>query len=155
VRAATIAALKASSEVTALVGTRVYPRQGLEGGISNQGTPEAFTAEGDLLPSIVVTLETRTAETTRGGAPKRIKAIQVIALWVYQARGYDPLWEVVRRAKRVLHRTGPMEPVTDPVSWLDTDWASDTAELVDQDLGAALIVSRYAALIVDPLGPPA
>lgn len=153
-RPAVINALLASPEVTELVGTRVYGRQGLEGGVNSQDTPEAYTPEGELLPTIVVTLDPRTAERTRGGAPATIRAHQLFSLWVYQQRGYDELWEIVRRGKRVLHRNRNLTPVKDPINWLDTDWDTDTAELVDPDLGASYIRSTYDALITDPLTTP-
>jgi len=149
-RAAVQAALAGDAAIAAVVGARVYVRDSNEGAVSKLWTPEAFDAEGDVLPTLAVTIETARRDDAAGGDRHKINALVTIAVWAYQQRGYDQIKLALRSAKRLLHRR-PLTPVADPWRWLDTYWSDDSAELIDPELGASLMVSRYDAVVVDTL----
>jgi hypothetical protein len=142
-----VAALLADPTVSAIVGQRVYLARGPFGGISRELTPEAFS-DGDLLTSVVVRMESRDAIPGRpiGGA---IVAVQVIALWVYDQHSYDPIFEVIRAARRLLDRAPPPAPVADAVAWAETVWQGDGPEVLDAAMEppCPVVTSRYAATI--------
>ena len=145
-------ALLATPDVANLVGTRIYVRRGAWGGLSRELTPEAYSGDDELLPSIVVTLEARTTAPGRGGfGPDALVATQTIALWCYAQSGYDVIDQMVRAAKRRLNRARDLEPVSDPVHWIETTWAADTGDVVDPVLDVPLVASRYSAMTIDPL----
>lgn len=155
-RRAIIDRLLDTEEITAVVGDRVYGREGPYGGVSEQATPEAFTDDGALRPSLVVWLEGRTATTgaTRSGR-ETTTAQQVIAVAVMAERGYGEIRPLVRKVKRALHHPPPraLTPVDEPgVAWTDTAWASDSPDLVDPETGRPYVVTRFAAVINEHLG---
>lgn len=149
-RQAIVNALLEDAGAAAIVGARVYGAQGALGGISRDLTPEAFSADLDLLPSIVVRMETRSARPDRLGRGV-IAASQIIALWCYEQSGYDLIASVIRAAKQLLHFNASLRPVADPVNWTETRWTDDTPEQVDGALGVPVRVSRYQAVIVERL----
>lgn len=137
--------LVAATTVTALVGARVYGRRGRLGGISPDLTPEAFTGDGEILPSLVVVEEVRdAAQATKGGPPLDIHSVHSLAVWCYQHGGYDVVDDLLRAVRGVLHRHTPAGPLAGLV-WIDCRWDSDGPDQVDPDIGldACLRVARF------------
>lgn len=144
--------LRQDPGVSALVGDRVYIGRGALGGISREETPEAFDQMGDVLASIVVRLETRSADPERPQGRDALVAQQIIGLYVYDQRDYDRIFAVVRAIRTLLHQPRPigrLKPVSDPVIWTDTAWFEDTAEQIDQSLngGTPVVTTRFVATI--------
>lgn len=156
-RPAVIAALAADPAVAGIVGARVYGREGFTGGVSVEGTPEAFTADGDLLPSLVVWLELRRAIPGGGDAGGFLPAQQTIAVAaLHQGPGYAELRALQRAVKRRLHgaqhRPGErLEAEDEPVRWTDIRWSDDSAELLDPELQVPMLIARFAAVIAENL----
>ena len=141
-RQAVIDALKEDPAVTAVVGSRVYGRQGLLGGISRDVTPEAFDTDGRLMPSAVVVLEAAVIRTDIGGR-NLIAGTQTVQVWV--SCGYDRYTEIkaaLKAARHVLHGKN-FPPVEDVIAWADTRWASTSPELYDEALKVPTMFSRF------------
>lgn len=147
-RQAIVDHLRANQGVTDLVGQRVYVGRGPFGGISKTTTPEAFNADGDLLTSLVVRLETRDAIPGRPMGADALPATQIIALWVYDQHSYDAIFDVVRACKRALHRV-QLAPVHDHVAWTETVWSGDGAEQLDGafEPPVPVVATRYTATV--------
>jgi hypothetical protein len=158
VRAAVVAALLADAGVAALVGTRVYPRLGLFGGLEAEGST-AITADGELAgPTIVVALESRTRHDDDRGAQneRTIRAVQTFVLLVYAPEGmggdaYRAIREVHLAARRLLHRR-PLVPLEETqVRWLDTRWTAFGPDQVEAPRQLPVVAGHYDAVITDPL----
>jgi hypothetical protein len=139
--------LLADEAVTYHTGTRVYIRRGPYGGISNDETPEAFTEDNELHPSLVVVEEVRTrAQDLSGGAPRELYGDQVVAIYAYQQEGYGVIDALMRAAKRVLHRR--RAPVSlSPHTWIESVWDSDGPDLIDPALQTPVRVVRFTVRI--------
>jgi hypothetical protein len=138
--------LAADAGVAAITGPRVYVRRGPYGGISNDETPEAFTADGDLRPSLVVVEEVRTrAQDVSGGSPTEIYGAQVVAVYAYQHEGYDHIDALIKACKRLLNNRRGV-PIA-PDIWIDSDWSSDGPDQVDPALGRPVRVVRFTVLL--------
>lgn len=149
-RQAVIEALADDPAVAAVVGHRIYGREGPYGGVSRDRTPEAFTPDGDLLPSLVVVLEgRRSTERTNALGPETLPAEQTIAVWALQHEGYDQIKTLIRAVRWRLHRDRLLRPVTDPVRWVQTLWSDDSPETLDAALGVPAMVSRFRAVITE------
>ena len=153
-RAAVIARLLGTPAVTAIAGQRVYGRQGPYGGVSKEATPEAFTADGDLLPSVVVWLEGRAngAERDRQGRDT-LTARQTIAVGLLEQEGYGHVGQLRRAVKAALHQAQPrLEALEeDGIKWADTAWAEDSPELIDPALEVPILIVRFVAVITEQL----
>jgi hypothetical protein len=147
VRLAVVEALKADPLVSSIVAGRVYVGVNERGGISRSLTGEAFTIDGDLLPSIVVKLGPRTPHERR--TRDTAWAIQYLELWVY-AETYEPIYRAIAAAKPVLDFTTSLEAVEDRVAWTETRWDGEPqGEQLDPNLTPArpVVMTRYAATV--------
>lgn len=149
-RQAIINALKADPDVTAIVGQRVYGRQGILGGLSVDKTPEAFDQDGRIMPSVVVVLEAAVIRTDMGGSTL-IAATQTVQIWV--ACGYERYTDIkaVLKATRPLLHGKRLVPVEDPIGWTDTRWASTSPELYDETLKVPTMFSRFDITYTEPI----
>ena len=141
-RQAIIDALKADPDVVALVGSRVYGRQGILGGLSRDKTPEAFDTDGRLMPSVVVVLEAAVIRTDMGGSTL-IAGTQTVQIWV--ACGYERYSDIkaVLKATRPILHGKRLTPVEYQIGWTDTRWASTSPELYDESLKVPTMFSRF------------
>lgn len=146
--------LAADAGVQSTCGARIYGRQGVYGGISREYTPEAFDADGDLLPSLVVQLETR---TTRAQSLSRdlIVATQVIAVFALAQHGYGAQETALRAVLAALHNRRGLEPVADPMRCAEITWTEDTGALLDPALEVPMLASRFAAAVTLSINPGA
>ena len=106
-------ALLADAALEAIVGERVFWRYGPNGGLSLEEQPTAFDADNDVLPSLVVVKEERIRPLDK---PKveMLVGVQRIAVWAFQARGYDQVALALRATHRVLR------PEDGPPTWVVT-----------------------------------
>lgn len=153
-RQAVIDLLRSTPAVTDIVAGRVYGRQGLLGGVSRDQTPEAFTPDGAVQPSIVVVLESRVTREARDGIDE-VSATQTIQVWAV-GHSYPPVKQALRAARAVLHQTArrgvrihPVDETT--VRWTDTRWTSTSPELYDEALRAPTMFMRFDATVTEPL----
>jgi hypothetical protein len=149
-RQAIIDALKADAAVTAIVGQRVYGRQGILGGLSRDKTPEAFDTDGRLMPSITVVLEAAVIRTDMGGSTL-ITGTQTVQIWV--ACGYERYTDIkaVLKAIRPILHGKRFTPVEDQIGWTDTRWASTSPELYDETLRVPTMFSRFDITYTEPI----
>lgn len=147
--------LRADEGVQAVVGPRVYERQGPYGGVAKEIAPEAFDADGDLLPSLVVQMETRTTRAQSLGRD-RIAATQTIAVFAVAERGYEAQEQALRAVLACLHNLRGLRPVHDThMAVAEIQWAEDTGALIDEALGVPMLASRFAAAITQTINPGA
>lgn len=146
-RKAVVEALKADPRVAGIVAGRIYVGVNERGGISRSLTKEAFTQDGELLPSIVVKLGPRVPHEDR--TRQTAWAIQFLELWVY-AETYEPIYEAIAAAKPVLDFTTTLRPLEDAVAWTETRWDGEPqGEQLDPNLTPArpVVMTRYAATV--------
>jgi hypothetical protein len=149
-RQAVINALKADPDVIAIVGSRVYGRQGLLGGISVDATPEAFDTDGRLMPSLTVVLEAAVRRDDMGGS-NLIAATQTVQVWALCGYGrYTDIKAALKATRPLLHGKR-FTPVEDPIRWADTRWASTSPELYDESLRAPTMFSRFDITYTEPI----
>lgn len=149
-RQAVVNALLSATDVTGIVGTRVYGRQGLIGVISRDTTPEAFDADGRLMPTISVNLE---SAVIRGEATTSdtIAATQTLQVWVACAYGYTEIKAALKAVRRVLHRHTFTPVDDDTIRWSGTRWASTSPELWDEALREPTMFSRFDITYTEPI----
>lgn len=140
--------LLADPAVTALVEDRVYERVARAGALSLDEQPEAFTADGDLLLSLVVLMGNRRAlpASTRDALHSE-QTFDVVAM---QQRGFTELRLVLRAVKASLHRR-PLTPVDEPVRWADTRWSEESPDTIDPALQRPMRWARFTATLTEPL----
>ncbi len=153
-RRAIIERLKETPAVTAVVGQRVYGRQGLLGGVSRDLTPEAFNEDEQVMTSLVVVLESRVVRTD-GDSRESIGSTQTFQVWAVGV-DYPQIKQALHAARAALHRStergAPLRAVEEPdVKWTDTRWASTSPELHDEALRAPTMFMRFDATITEPL----
>ncbi len=154
-RKAIIQRLAADPAIEAIVGDRVYGRHGIDGGISRDTTPEAWDADGDLLPSLVVQMETRTTRPDRMGRDV-IPAIQVIAIYAVAQHGYDRQEAALRACLASLHNLRGLQPIDDThMRCAEIRWSEDTGGLLDPALQVPMLASRFAATVTLAINPGA
>lgn len=110
------------------------------GEISRQTTPEAFDANGEILPCGLLKLES----TTPWGVYDD-SARLYLTLMLYQRVGSDTI-DVARRRIFTLLNKQVIRPVDDGACW-EVAHAGDTLDAEDQALGCSLAVSRFVATI--------
>lgn len=147
--------LAADLNVQAVVADRVYGRQGPYGGISRDYTPEAWNADGDLQPSLVVQMETRTTRAQPMGRDL-IAATQVIAIFAFAQHGYAQQETALRACLASLHNLRGLVPVDDThMRCAEIRWSEDTGALLDPALEVPILASRFAATVTLAINPGA
>lgn len=156
-RQAIINRLLADATVTAVVDGRVYSRAGVAGGVSRERTPEAFTSDGEVLPSLVVVLGVRSnrSDTYRAGSSHDdVESVQTIDVWCLASTGpdpYAPIKQALIAVRKSLHgwRSPSAAPVADTTvkAWTSTKWTDTSQELHDAALDAPTMFTRFDALI--------
>lgn len=146
-RAAIVQRLSTDPAVTAIVGPRVYERQGVYGGVSRDLTPEAFNDDGDLLACLVVQMETRTVRPDRPGRDA-IAANQVIAVFALAQHRYEQQEAALRAVTASLDGLRGLTPLKDThVRCVEIRWSEDTGALLDPALQVPMLASRFVAAI--------
>lgn len=146
-RAAIVQLLRQTPAVTNVVADRIFERQGPYGGVSRDQTPDAFGPDGDLLPSLVVQMETRTVRTDRPGRDA-IAATQTIAVFAMSQFGYTAQEDALRAVLSTLDGLRGLRPLDDThVACAEIRWVEDTGALLDPALEVPLLASRYAAVL--------
>lgn len=144
-RAAIVKRLRDDAAVQGIVGTRVFERQGPYGGVSRDETPEAFTPDGDLLPSLVVQMEVRSVRPDRPGR-SAIAANQIIAVFAVAQRGYTQQEDALRAVTAALDGLRGLRPLRDThVRCAEIRWSEDTGALLDPALEVPMLASRFVA----------
>lgn len=157
-RAAIIAALQADTELEAIVGGRIIGRLWSSAGITRDDHPGSFTADGDLLTTLVVVMEARTNADARDRQGSHstpagyVTARQGFAVWALQQHGYTELRAALHRVRAVLHRRRDLRPLEEPLrGWPDTVWVDTSPETLDPALQVPAMVSRFSATITEEL----
>ena len=88
-----------------------------------------------------------TTDAMKPGDPQTRHAIQVVAVYAYQARGYDLVDQVLRHTKRVLHRLRNL-PIP-PDVWVESRWSSDGPDQLDPALNCPVRATRFDVLITE------
>jgi len=99
--------------------------------ISRQGTPDAFDANGEILPCALVKVEN---ESKAGPYPDSARTF-VLIYW-YERAGTAAIDQARERARVILHR----ERIGG--GW-EMAWTDDLTDLEDQGLACSLTISRY------------
>lgn len=108
--------------------------------ISRQNTPNAFDANGEILPCALLK-----SESVTPWGPHYDGAREYVLLYFYQRFGYAAIRPARQRVYELVHRT-KIAPVGTDKLWR-IDHANDILDSGDQALGAAMILSRYVATI--------
>lgn len=108
--------------------------------ISRQNTPAAYDANQELKPCCLLRIESITPS-----GPHRHGAAAYLTLWFYQRFGYASIGPARARVYALLHRqrfaTGSGE------GWIwEVLHANDLTEMGDQNIDAAMEMSRYQIL---------
>lgn len=144
-RRAIVERLRADAAVQAVVAGRVYQRQGPYGGVSRDYTPDAFGPDGDLLPSLVVRMETRTVRPDRPGRDA-IAANHVVAVFAVAQHGYQAQEDALRAVIACLDGLRGLQPLDDlHVRCAEIRWSEDTGALLDPALQVPMLASRFVA----------
>jgi len=124
------ALLEADTTLMAILTGGVYAG----GEIARQGTPNAFDANGEILPCTLVKVET---ETPWG--PYDDSSRQYLVVMFYERSGYENIDEALARVYVLLHKTK-----LDTAGVWETVHADDVRDQEDQALACSLSYSRYA-----------
>ena len=131
--------LIADSTLTGHLTGGLYMAQTVDS-ISRQNTPNAFDANGEILPCALLKSESATP-----WGPHYDSAREYVLIYFYQRFGYASIRPARQRVYELTHRT-QITPVGTDKLWR-IDWANDILDSGDQALGAAMIMSRYVATI--------
>lgn len=153
-RAAIVKALREDPAVAAIVGDRVF---GLRTGagqmrLSEQDTPGAFTADGVLLPSLVVVLgASTTLDDPLGPDSLVVEQRFVVAA---AARDYSSAWSAINAARRRLDYhgradMGALTPIETPevLAWQRTRVIEVGPEADLEPLGAPHVPAMFGAQV--------
>lgn len=136
---ATTERLQSDSELMSILLGGIY------GGvieISRQNTPDAFDANKELQPCLLV----KTGTVTPTG-PYTHSHSQTIEMYLYQENGYDVITAAARRIYALLHDQR-IEPITGYGSWPMRQIYKNLG-LEDQALKCALGLLRFQVLITE------
>jgi hypothetical protein len=112
------------------------------GEISRQTTPDAFDANGEILPCALI----RFGVTTPAG-PHVHGARQHFALYFYERAGWEHIDAARERAYVLLHMQALVPGAGDSWGCWEIHHADDVGDGRDTALGCSLAVSRYEAIV--------
>ncbi len=104
--------------------------------ITRQATPDAFDANGEVLPCALVARESDTASGPYAEAGA-LSSQMFVAIYFYQRSGHDIIDAAQERAAAVLHRQKLDDGVWEIV------WSDDVTDQEDDGLGCSMGMSRY------------
>ena len=125
-RDAIVALVEADGRLAGLLSGGVHT-----GEISRQSTPDAFDANGELLPCALVRIE---GEAPVG--PYQNSTQQFIVVTLYQQSGTDIIDTAVTQLFSLLHRV--------KLAWTwECRWVGDVRDIEDEALRCSMTLSRF------------
>lgn len=153
-REAIIARLLADQAVAAIAGTRIFGCEGQYGGLSQEETPQAFNVDGDVLPSLVVQLETWAPRAGRQSQTV-LEATYTVAVFAVEHHGRAHTRAVSQAVKASLHRLRGLAPMHDThLNLVEITSAGGIPETLDPALGCPMTVTRFAVATTERLIAP-
>jgi hypothetical protein len=136
-RSAIADALASDAELLASLTGGVYDASEV-GEISRQSTPDAFDANGEILPCALVRTE---SDQLYGPftSPGSISSRSFVMVYLYQRQGFDTIDVAMGRVLTLLHK----QRLGDS-TW-EICWADDSGDLEDEGLACAMRYARYVA----------
>lgn len=131
--------LRADATLTAILTGGIYNGE-VVGEVSRQFTADAYDANDELLPTLLVAEETTVAENTLYDS-----ANLYIMMYFYDRHAYVNTKAARKRVYQILHRTTPV--TTDDDKFYQVFHTGDVAGTEDTAIGASLETSRYQAVI--------
>lgn len=132
--------LRADATLTAILTGGIYNGE-VVGEVSRQFTADAYDANDELLPTLLVAEETTVADE---GAIRN-SANLYIMMYFYDRHAYINTKAARKRVYQILHRTTPV--TTDNDKFYQVFHTGDVAGTEDTAIGASLETSRYQAVI--------
>lgn len=131
--------LTGDSTLTALLTGGIHNAEVVDS-ISRQNTPNAFDANGELLPCALLK-----SESVTPWGPHPDSAREYVLLYFYQRFAYATIRPANQRAYLLLHRT--RIATEDGLGLWQIDHANDILDSQDQALGASMLLSRYVVTL--------
>jgi hypothetical protein len=127
--------LDADAELVALLTGGIYDASDLEGSeITRQSAPDAFDANGEILPCALIRLGTN-AQTGPYDASQRTS----IRIFYYQRSGYDVIDQAIDLVRVDLDRKQIGSTI-----W-EVRWSSNLRDMYDQALNCSMAQSTFYA----------